>query len=73
MTPSSLRLHFRLNKVCSLFDLTTRFNADPEQVRDMLQIWIRKGKLCCKKKTSQCGSSCSKCHPHVTEIYEWVE
>ena len=72
MTPSDLRLHLRLNKVCNMFDLTVRFNTEAEIIRDVLQIWIRKGNVCCKRKTENCGGSCSRCHPLMTEMYEWV-
>ncbi len=72
MTPSELRLHLRLNRVCNLHDLTVRFNTDPGIIRDVLKIWISKGKVCCKQKTENCGGSCSRCHPHMTELYEWL-
>lgn len=72
MTPSRLRLHFRLNRVCSLYDLTRCFNIDEHLMRDMLQIWIRKGKLLQKPRTEMCGSECAKCHPLMTEMYEWL-
>ena len=72
MTPSMLRLHLKLNRVCNMFDLQTRFNKEPSVIRDMMQIWIRKGKVCCQKQTDKCGSQCSKCHPLMTEMYTWV-
>lgn len=72
-TPSELRLHLRLNRACNMYDLTVRFNTEAEIIRDMLQIWINKGCLRCSQKTDNCGSKCSKCHPLMTEIYEWVE
>ena len=73
MTPSDLRLHLRLNRVCNMFDLTVRFNTEADIIRDMLRIWIRKGKVCCKQRTENCGSSCSRCSPLMTEMYEWLD
>lgn len=73
MTPSDIRLHLRLNRVCSLYDLTIRFNTDVNLIRDMLAIWINKGKVGCRMKTDDCGNQCTKCHPHMTELYEWQE
>lgn len=72
MTPSLVKSHLQTHKVCSLFELTVRFNANAEVLRDILRIWIRKGKVRCCQKTNRCGTQCVRCHPLVTELYEWV-
>lgn len=71
MLLTQLKGHIKNHRVVSLFDLINRFNADPEVIRDMLQLWIRKGKIRALQKTTSCGSKCVKCHPYITETYEW--
>lgn len=60
-------------KICSLSSICAYFNADPDVLRQMLNHWVRKG--CVRKcaKTAACGSSCAKCSPLITEIYEWLQ
>lgn len=65
--------YLKSQRLVSLFDLTTRFNVDPEIIRQMLKVLINKGNLRQQQKTSQCGTKCAKCHPSMTEMYEWVE
>jgi putative ferrous iron transport protein C len=65
--------YLKTQRLVSLFDLTTRFNLDPEIVREMLKLFISKGKLRLQQKTARCGTQCAKCHPAMTELYEWVE
>ncbi len=72
MTPSLVKSHIQSRKVCNMFELTLRFDTDDSIIRDMLQIWIKKGKIRCCQKTDKCGVKCLQCHPLLTEIYEWV-
>jgi hypothetical protein len=69
MSPS----HLQSQKVCNMFELTMRFNSSADVLRDMLNMWIRKGKVRCCRKTNQCGTQCVKCHPLITELYEWID
>ncbi len=73
MILTQLKSHLRLNQTASLFDMALRFNTEPNVIRDMLQLWINKGKVRKCMKTPQCGSKCSKCDPLLTEVYQWVE
>jgi hypothetical protein len=59
-------------KIASLSGISHYFNADPEVLRQMLGIWEKKGCLRKCMKTQNCGTSCVKCSPLLTEIYEWV-
>ena len=68
-----IKTHLMVHKVCSLFDLKRELNQDPELLRDMLQVWIQKGKVRRSQKTSACGVRCSKCDPILTELYEWID
>jgi putative ferrous iron transport protein C len=73
MTPSDLRLHLKLNMVCNMQDLTIRFQRDPETIRQAMQVWINKGKVCHRQQTELCGQGCQRCDPLMTELYEWLK
>lgn len=59
-------------KITSLASISLYFNTDPDTLRQMLGHWIRKGCVRQCLKTPACGSSCGKCSPLITELYEWV-
>ncbi len=59
-------------KITSLSSLVVCFNADPDVLREMLKLWMRKGCVRQCLKTPACGTSCGKCSSMTTEIYEWV-
>ena len=67
-----IKTYFMQHKVISLFDLKRELNQDPAFIRDMLQVWIQKGKVRCTQKTASCGVRCTKCDPLLTELYEWI-
>lgn len=68
-----LKQHIKNHRFVSLFDLTSHFNIEAQILRDMLQLWVRKGKIRERKKTNSCRVKCIKCHPFMTEIYEWID
>lgn len=72
MTLADIKSYLQLNKVASLNDLTIQFDADPETIKDMVNVWIRKGKV---QKIEDlnigCGKCCS-CKMAQDEIYEWI-
>lgn len=60
-------------KLASLANLCAHFNYSNQDVlRDMLDHWIRKGKVRCFLKTPFCGGKCVKCDKSIVEIYEWI-
>ncbi len=69
----TLKQYLQEKRLVSMQDLTNHFKLDPEILRQMLALFIRKGHLQKKIKTNQCGVKCAKCHPLITEIYEWLE
>lgn len=73
MLLQQIKTHLMERKFSSLFDLKRELGQDPALLRDMLQVWIQKGKVRCAQKTSNCGVRCSKCDPMLTEIYEWID
>jgi len=67
-----IKNHIAKAKVTNLYDLCRRFNAGDDLMRDMLAIWMRKGKICKLAQLPGCGSACVKCDPRATEVYKWV-
>ncbi len=57
----------------ALADIALHFDADPEAVRGMLEVWMRKGRVHRQMANAACGSACHQCDSAVTEIYVWGE
>ena len=57
----------------SLADIALHFDIEPDALRGMLEVWMRKGKIQKQLATASCGSSCNKCQSDATEIYAWVD
>ena len=72
MSLIAIKAHMLTVKFATLNSLCLLFNADAEQLRCMLQHWIRKGKIRQCVQQSACGTRCFKCPTAVTEMYEWV-
>lgn len=66
---------FEERRAISLYDLKVHFDIDEVAMKDMLKVWIKKGKL---KAVSGCGSlpceGCvaDDCDPSKYLFYEWV-
>ncbi|HFD80041.1 MAG TPA: sugar metabolism transcriptional regulator [Gammaproteobacteria bacterium] len=71
MILSDIRRYLERRGQATLADIALHFDTDPQAVRGMLEIWIRKGKVQRRSATAACGSSCSQCDPATTEIYVW--
>lgn len=71
MILSDIRRYLEQCKQATLADIALHFDAEPEAVRGMLQVWIRKGKAHRRMATTSCGSGCTQCDPAATEIYVW--
>lgn len=54
-------------------DISVHFDSDPNAMRGMLEKWIRKGRVSKQSVSASCGSSCNKCDPESTEIYQWID
>jgi putative ferrous iron transport protein C len=72
MSLVEIKNHLMQVRITNLSSICHYFNADPNVLRGMLSHLMRNG--CVRKcmKTPACGSSCGKCSPLLTEIYEWV-
>ena len=74
MILSDLRGYLQQQRRATLSDLALHFDVDANALRGMLGKWISKGKVRLSNTGgSACGTSCCKCDPLLTEIYEWVD
>ncbi|WP_457673517.1 FeoC-like transcriptional regulator [Thiolapillus sp.] len=70
---SDIRGYLQERGQAPLADIARHLDVTSEVARDMLERWIRKGKVHRMMATPACGSSCSQCDPSTTEIYVWGE
>jgi hypothetical protein len=73
MILTDLRGYLQTRRQASLSEIALHFDADPEVLRGMLEIWVRKGRLLRQPATAACGGSCRQCDPASTEFYVWVD
>ncbi|AMK79150.1 MULTISPECIES: FeoC-like transcriptional regulator [Methylomonas] len=73
MILSDLRSYLQEKRRVTLSDLVLHFHMDADALRGMLGKWINKGKVRLSPVGATCGTSCCKCDPTLTEIYEWVD
>lgn len=57
---------------CSLLELSRETKTHPDVVRDMVQHWVRKGKVCKLVGSDACGKTCTQCDPLFIERYQWI-
>lgn len=55
----------------TLGEIARHFEAQPDAVRGMLEIWIRKGAIYKQLATASCGTTCQQCNVDSIEIYTW--
>ncbi len=72
MILSRIRHYLAGRGQATLGEIALHFDASPDAVRGMLEQWVRKGKVRRHTPRAGCGSSCSRCDPATTEIYEWI-
>ncbi|MGZ8226772.1 MAG: FeoC-like transcriptional regulator [Methylococcaceae bacterium] len=73
MILSDLRNLLKQQNRVALKDLVNHFNIDADALRGMLSKWISKGNVRKLSLESSCGTSCCKCDPTLTELYEWID
>lgn len=73
MILSQVRDYLKQRNQCTLSDIALHFDTDPDAVRGMLEVWVKKGKVEKRSATDSCGTSCQSCDPAATEVYLWVE
>lgn len=70
MILTDLQTYLARKEVASLADLSQHFHADPDLLRDMLQIMVRKGRV--EKRMLEHCDGCTQCPPETVEFYEWT-
>ncbi|MGY6274852.1 FeoC-like transcriptional regulator [Methylomonas sp. MgM2] len=73
MILSELRIYLKEKQRVTLNDLVLHFHVDANALRGMLSKWVSKGKVRRSPAPSGCATSCCKCDPLLTEIYEWID
>lgn len=73
MILSELKTYVQQKRRVVLQDLVVHFNVEADALRGMLSKWVSKGRLRKVSAEAACGTSCCKCDPALTEIYEWVD
>ncbi len=59
------------HRFANLQEISKQFHQSPENMRCMLNHWIRKGKVQCLGKPDGCGTKCHSCNPQHAEVYFW--
>ena len=72
MILSELRDYLKQQHRLSLLEMANHFDTDADALRGMLAKWISKGKVKRIDMGAAYGTSCCKCDPAMTELYEWV-
>ncbi len=73
MSLIELNQFFEKNKSATLSQLQLKFNVDREILKDMLELLVRKNKICCKTLKPACGKTCLNCDTAKMMFYEIVQ
>ena len=73
MTPSEVKRYLTERKLAPLNDIALHFDMDPDAVRGVLSLWIRKGRVRLHQEEGCSSGCCGGCGEHVKEIYEWLQ
>lgn len=73
MILADIRRYLQQRRQASLADLALHFDVDPDALRGMLDVWMRKGAVYKLAATAACGSSCTQCDSTATEVYAWLD
>lgn len=73
MILSELRDYLQIRHRAALQDMANHFDVEPDAIRGMLSKWVNKGKVEKLMASTGCGSTCSKCDPAATEVYQWKD
>ena len=72
MILSDLKRYLRERGQASLRDMALHFDAEPDVVRAMLDVWVRKGRVERGPVDASCGGNCNQCDAAAAEIYRWT-
>ena len=72
MSLLEIRDYLAQARMASLATLCSYFKCEAELLRQMLEHWVRKGKVRKFNREMACGGKCTQCGSCATEIYEWM-
>lgn len=72
MTASAVKRYLAERKIAPLNDIALHFDMDPDAVRGVLELWIRKGRVRCHRSEGCQSGCCGNCDEHIKEVYEWI-
>ena len=72
MILSEIKEYFSQQPMASLADLSVHFGVEPDAMRGMLELWIRKGKLRKLPQGDPCPNCCKTCKLEKLELYKWL-
>lgn len=58
--------------VANLEQVAAYIQQDPDLTRQLLDHWVRKGKLEKLPQPAGCGTRCQQCRPKFAEVYKWI-
>jgi putative ferrous iron transport protein C len=71
MLAIDIKRYLEHNKTATLSQLSNQFDMNPDNMRDLLSMWVKKGKI---KLTGYCDTKDhANCNTPQDEIYEWLE
>ncbi len=73
MILSDIRQYLQQCGQATLSDIALHVDAEPDAVKGMLDVWIRKGRVHKQMMGGACGTTCSQCDPAATELYLWID
>lgn len=71
MILSDLKRYLQGRDRATLTDMALHFDADPNVVRAMLDVWVAKGRVERCDPAPDCGGNCDVCGAGAVEIYRW--
>lgn len=72
MILSDIKKYLQSHGSVALADIAIHFDAEPDAVRGMLEVWERKGMVEKNFVSASCGDNCKQCDITAVEIYHWL-
>jgi hypothetical protein len=66
-----LKQYMQQHDHVALIDLVNHFTIEAEVVEEMLEKFIKKGKIELLNNSKGCGTLCCKCDERLIKIYKW--
>jgi putative ferrous iron transport protein C len=74
VTPSEVKAYLAERQRAPLGDIAVHFGSSPDAVRQVLQVWLNKGRVRRLSGGAGCpGKAGCSCSARIEEVYEWVQ